>query len=167
MEQAYHAQMINSNFECADLSVGGSKSNFIVVQDGAMSSTTKAKVIRTPQKSAIDHRHFLMKIKQGKHQQRMLAESGETAQRPHALKVGFQSSMSEEHPTNQTKFMDAGSSSLNEDGISSLDKSKIITYRPLKSVCDSENSPGIEGEKANLASDSDSGHQGDSKSSLR
>ena len=56
---------------------------------------------------------------------------------------------------------------MNEDGISSLDKSKIITYRPLKSVCDSENSPGIEGEKAILASDSDSGHQGDSKSSLR
>ena len=97
----------------------------------------------------------------------MLAENGDTAQRPHALKVGFQSSMSEEHPTSPTKFMEAGSSSHNEDGLSSLDKSKIITYRPLKSVCDSENSPGVEVEGANLASDSDSGQQGDSKSSIR
>ena len=63
--------------------------------------------------------------------------------------------------------MEAGSSSHNEDGLSSLDKSKIITYRPLKSVCDSENSPGVEVEGANLASDSDSGQQGDSKSSIR
>ena len=78
--------------------------------------------------------------------------------------------MSEEHPPSPTKFMDAGCSSLNEDGVSSLDKSKIITYKPLKSVCDSENnnSPGTEEEHANLPSDSDSaGRHGDSKSSLR
>ena len=78
--------------------------------------------------------------------------------------------MSEEHPPGPTTLMNGGgkySSLNNEDGLSSLDKSKIISYRPLKSVCDSENSLGVEGERAILASDSDSGHQGDSKSSLR
>ena len=79
--------------------------------------------------------------------------------------------MSEEHPASPSKFIGGGcsSSSINEDGISSLDKSKIISYRPLKSVCDSENSPVGDGERANLANafDSESGHQVDSKSSLR
>ena len=81
-----------------------------------------------------------------------------SVQRPQALKVGFQSSMSEEHPPSPTKFIDAGSSSQYEDGLSSLDKSKIITYRPLKSVCDSENS--LDADKANYArsDNSDSVH---------
>ena len=77
--------------------------------------------------------------------------------------------MSEEHPASPSKFMDAGNSSVNEDGLSSLDKSKIITYRPLKSVYGSENSPvGVDADHgANLPSDSDSGNHNDSKSSLR
>jgi len=72
--------------------------------------------------------------------------------------------MSEEHPSSPSKFK---SSSLNEDGLSTLDKSKLITYRPLKSVCDSENSPVNDEDRENLPSDSDSEHQVDSKSSLR
>ena len=107
---------------------------------------TSAKIIRTPQKSGMDHKQFLMKIKQGK----CARKKGETEvitmkmTRPPALKVGFQTSMSEEHPPSPSKFIDTepfnSQGQITQNGVSTLENSKIITYRPLKSVCGSENS---------------------------
>ena len=63
-----------------------------------------------------------------------------------ALRVAQQSSMSEEHPPSPTKFenaMASGDSRKFQDlESSSMEHSKIITYRPLKSVGGSEDSDG-------------------------
>lgn len=68
--------------------------------------------------------------------------------------------MSEEHPASPSKFINT------KHSVGTLETSKIITYRPLKSVCDSEISM-ADGDRAILGNDSDSGRLNESKSSFQ
>ena len=78
------------------------------------------------------------------------------------LKLGFQTSMSEEHPSSPVKLEG------NDEGkiVQGADKIKLIPYRQFTSVHDSENS-GSDAERVLLCHDSDSGHQIDSRASLQ
>ena len=79
------------------------------------------------------------------------------------LKLGFQTSMSEEHPTSPVKL--EGNDEVKNTSVP--DKIKLIPYRQMKSINESEKSGGEADRGALYMNDSDdSGRQVDSRTSL-
>ena len=124
-------------------------------------SVAVATINRTKHKSAIDQHQFLRKIKQNRHQNKAVSVSKTRHQN---LKLGFQTSMSEEHPASPVKL----EGNDEEKNTTVPDKIKLIPYRQMKSINESEKSGGEPDGRALFMNDSDdSGRQVDSRASLQ
>ena len=127
---------------------------------GSTVGETETKVRSTPQKSVINQQ-FLLKMRLNK-STRFMQETD----RKRYLAVRLQSSMSEEHPPSPSKLMSNAADSMS-GASSSLEGSKMITYRPQQSVGGSDSSR--LGDNPHLGFHNVSGSSGqnaDSKSSL-